>query len=66
MLSLTNVMPAPNSPAKPKPEIKRNTIYESVSWIIPFKILLEYTNIDPNKTERRPFCLLIFPKDTAN
>ena len=54
--SLTKVIPAPNSPANPKPEMKRNIEYQYVSLTNPFKIFaIEYTIMLPNKTDKRPF-----------
>ena len=54
--SLTRVIPAPNSPAKPKPDTNLKIAYQNVSVINPLAIFAnEYIIILPKRTVSLPF-----------
>ena len=56
MTSLTSVIPAPSSPARPMPATRRRTAYMPTLFTKPLaKFATEYKKIDPKINERTKF-----------
>ena len=66
IVSDTKVMPAPNSPAKPKPARNLKMLYPLMSVTKAFPIFArEYNKMEPNKMVTRPFLSPIIPRPQA-